>query len=115
MDESTIKINKKMQGGVCILELDGSLDAKTTTHLNSELKATIGGGTNKIICNLKNLKYIASAGIGALFANLKESKKGGGDLRLACASKEIMDVFDLLNFTAAFKITSSVEDALKGF
>ena len=115
MAESTINITRKKQGDVMVLELHGALDARTTPRLNAELKGVISAGNVKVVCDLSNLRYIASAGIGALFANLKEAKKGGGDLRLAGASKEIQDVFDLLNFSAAFKMAPTVAEALRGF
>ena len=115
MSDSILKISKQARGDVQIVALDGSLDAKTTPQLNAELKATISAGHVKVVVDLTKLKYIASAGIGALFAGQKEAKGGGGDLRLAGANSEVQDVFDLLSFSAAFKMTPNLDEALKGF
>ncbi len=115
MSESILDLKNEMHGAVCVVRLAGALDAKTTPSLNGELQGLIGAGHVKIVCDLSRLEYIASAGIGTLLANLKEARGGGGELRLAGAGKDVADVFDLLGFTAAFKMAATVEEAMRDF
>lgn len=115
MPDATVTINKKKAGNIVVLEVIGALDASTTPQLNAELKGILAADYHQIVCDFKNLKYIASAGIGALFAQQKEARSGGGDIVLANVAIQIRDVFELLNFSRMFKMFDSLEEALRSF
>lgn len=111
MSESKLQIKTSNRGNILVLSVAGSLDALTASQLNQELKARIDSGTSKLICDLSGLEFIASAGVGTLLANLRAAQTAGGNLVLCGLRREVLDVFELLNFSALFKISSDVEAA----
>jgi anti-sigma B factor antagonist len=114
MSNSDLKINQSIQNNICILKIEGKLDAKTAPELTSIL-STVIYKYSKIICDLEKLNYIASAGIGVFLKFLQEAKSKKGDLVLVGMQKQVRDVFDLLKFTSLFKIYSNIEEAIKSF
>jgi anti-sigma B factor antagonist len=112
MSNSDLKIAQNVQNNICVLTIEGKLDAKTAPELTSILSTTITKYP-KIVCNLEKLNYIASAGIGVFLKFLQEAKSKKGDLVLVGLQKQVKDVFDLLKFTNLFKIYSKTEDAIK--
>ncbi len=109
-----LSINQSKIGDVIILNIEGKLDAKTAPELLSVLSAIIGT-SNKIVCNLEKLNYIASAGIGIFLKFLQETKSKNGDLVLVNLQKQVKDVFDVLKFTSLFKIYTNTNEAIKYF
>jgi len=112
MSNPDLKITQNIQNNICILTIEGKLDAKTAPELTAILATTITKYP-KIVCNLDKLNYIASAGIGVFLKYLQEAKSQKGDLVLVGLQKQVKDVFDLLKFTNLFKIFSKTEDAIK--
>jgi anti-sigma B factor antagonist len=115
MSDSQLELNASKRGAVVIVTLAGSLDADTVPKLDRAVSKLIGDGEAKVICDLKSLKFISSAGLGTLSALRKKLKAGGGDLRLASPTKEVLDVFELLSFNRIFTISPSLDKALEGF
>ncbi|MCB1172744.1 MAG: STAS domain-containing protein [Leptospiraceae bacterium] len=112
---SDITIQKAEKGSVSVLVVSGKLDAKTAPQLSNELQSLLAGGHKKIVCEMKGVSYIASAGVGTLKAALVEARKGGGDVRLAALTNEVQDVFDVLGFSKLFTISGDLNTALADF
>ncbi|GIX41471.1 MAG: anti-sigma factor antagonist [Leptospiraceae bacterium] len=112
MSNSDLTISQDIKNNICILTIEGKLDAKTAPELTSVLSSLLTK-YSKIICNLEKLNYIASAGIGVFLKFLQEAKAKNGDLVLVGLQKQVRDVFDLLKFTSLFKIYSNNEEAIK--
>ncbi|HBS05115.1 MAG TPA: anti-anti-sigma factor [Leptospiraceae bacterium] len=114
MSESlNIKANRK--GNVVVVALEGSLDADTAPRLEKAISKLVTDGERKVVCDLKSLKFISSAGLGTLSAARKKLKSADGDLRLASPTPEVLDVFELLSFTRIFSISPNLDEALKDF
>lgn len=111
---SDFQIQKTETGGITVLAIRGKLDARTAPTLSGELKGLVGTGHARIICDLSEVNYIASAGVGTLKAGLVDARKNGGDLRLAGLQKEVQDIFDVLGFTKLFTIAADVNAAAQG-
>lgn len=112
---NTLSIKASTQENIVILHLSGSLDATTSQAFDAAIKQLINSSRTKIIVELSNLTFIASAGLGLLSALRKQLKTNGGDLRIAAPTPAVLDVFRLLSFDKVFSISINLSDAIKGF
>lgn len=108
MADASFKIS--INGDIGILEVKGSIDAGNAPSFGAKLKE-IGSKTSKIVIDVKELDYIATAGLGALMANLNDAKGQGGDIIMAGMTDKIKKVFDTMGFSKVVKIVSTVADA----
>ena len=111
----TLNLKASRKGNVVVVSLEGSLDADTAPRLDKAIGKLISDVESKVICDLKSLKFISSAGLGTLSSLRKKLKGAGGDLRLASPTTEVLDVFELLSFTRIFTICANLDEALQGF
>ncbi len=101
-------------GEVKILELSGKITiGEGDIQLRKLIDDVLGGGTRKIVMDLKDLKYIDSSGIGELVSCYSTIKKNDGVLRLANLHSKIYSLLQLTALVTVFEIYDSVEDALQ--
>lgn len=115
MSDSELKIESSQQNDIVIIKISGSLDAKTSPDFDKYIRDLIGKGKVKFVCDMKDLKFIASAGLGILSALRKQLKSSGGDIRISRPAPAVLDVFELLSFSKLFVIEHSLDETLKGF
>jgi len=109
-----------------VVELDGRIVlGEESNSLREKLKSLIAAGKRKIVLNMANVRYIDSAGLGALVAGHVSAKTQGASVRLCNLGQKfhevlqvtrLMTVFDVYDTQAAavssFQ-TSSIRDAAK--
>lgn len=99
-----MKITKKQEGTTLVLALEDSLDTNTAPELEAELKVSLDESIKELIFDLKDLKYISSAGLRVLFAAHKTMSKQEGIMKVRGISEEIMGIFDMTGFGQVFTI-----------
>ena len=109
-----VKFSSKTEGGLGILGISGSIDAHVAPEFDKKLKELLGS-TNKIIVDVSNLDYIATAGLGVLMASFNSTKSGGGNIILCGMSDKIKKVFDTMGFSKVLKITADQSAAKAAF
>ncbi|OQX83193.1 MAG: hypothetical protein B6D63_06630 [Candidatus Latescibacteria bacterium 4484_7] len=100
---------------VIVLILDGVIDSGTSQFLEDKFAEMVNAERVKIIVDLKNVKYISSAGWGIFVGEIKGIRKRGGDIKLACMQPGVREVFELLEFNSLLEPFNSREEALAGF
>ena len=68
----------------------------TSPHLENALEDVTAEGYYHIICDLRNVNYISSAGWGIFVSKIKMVRDMGGDLVLSQMIPDVYDVFKLL-------------------
>ncbi len=72
-----MNITKNLENGILTVLLDGKLDTGTTPRATEEIGADIENA-EQLILDMKDLKYISSAGLRLLLSlHKKMSQKGG--------------------------------------
>jgi anti-sigma B factor antagonist len=104
-------ITEEKRGSVCILHIEGKINAETDQQLAEKLAAVRDSGANLVI-NLSEVYYIASSGLRVFLLNLKAYKARGGSFRLANLSGAVAEVFEISGFSSLFEIYPSTEEAL---
>jgi anti-sigma B factor antagonist len=91
----------------------GSIDAKTVIQFQRKLNSVIEDGTNRIIIDMEQVKYVNSTGLGYLI-NLADTVGGdSGSVVFANVQPKVKVVFDMLGLNAFFRMFNSRDQALK--
>lgn len=111
----SLQYSSSKHGDVTLVSVSGSLDAETAPKFNEKLQNEINKGATKILCNLSNTDFIASAGLGVLISNNQALSKSGGEIRLAGLNEKIKKIFKVMGFINIFKIYNNNDDGIKSF
>ena len=92
-----MNITKNLEDGILNVLLDGKLDTGTTPQVAEEIESDIENA-EKIIIDMKELKYISSAGLRLLLSLHKKMATKGG-LVIKNVNETNMEIFDFTGFT----------------
>jgi|UPI0005599733 anti-sigma B factor antagonist len=76
--------------------LIGSLDTNSSPELDAQLKTALDGVT-KLIFDMKELKYISSAGLRIMLITMQRME-AQGEMIVKNVCPEVMDVFEITGF-----------------
>jgi anti-sigma B factor antagonist len=102
-------------GVVTLVGITGNLDTLTAETVSNFLTKQIQEGASQLVADLSKVDYLSSAGLRVLISTLKETRRQGGDLRLAAAQKNVQQVLEFSGFSTILKIYPEVEAALASF
>jgi anti-sigma B factor antagonist len=98
--------------GIMLVSLQGELIEKFQAQkLTEELEVQISGGSNKIIINLNELKYLNSVGLNVLISILSKCRTSGGEVIVSNLSKKVKDLFLITKLNSVFTVTENLEEA----
>ena len=115
MDNPQLKIETSEKNGIVIIKIIGEVNALTAFSLDEKIQNYFLNHKYRIVCDLSEMPYISSAGIGYLLAALNQAKKNGGNLKIAHLQKDVLDSLKNLEFTEFFQIKDTTADALENF
>ena len=90
-------INKTIENGKALFELQGRLDTVSAPQLEQEIKSSLDG-VEELTFDLKELEYISSAGLRVLLAAQQIMNKQG-TMTIRNANETVMDVFEITGFS----------------
>lgn len=106
------KTQKK--NSVNIYELQGELiDRSQANAMMEELEETIPTGENKILLDLKDLRYINSSGLNILINILTKARKSGGDVAICCVNKKIAELLLITKLNSVFNVCDTSDKAIE--
>jgi len=101
---------------VKVLHLNGKImGGPETQEMRDRLDALMAGDTRVVVINFQDVRWINSAGIGAIIYCLTTLRDRGGDLRFANLHGEILHYVKILNLEQIVKIFDSVDEAVASF
>ena len=89
----------------------GYLDGHTFMELEKHIDSLIKHGQKRLVLDLSELGYIASAGVG-LFINTQHRLKDDGSVQLVNPSPGVREIFNILGLETIFTIHPSVADGV---
>ena len=111
-----LDIKERQAGDVTILDLDGEVRiGDSSTALRSAIRNLVAGGNQKLLLNLKGVRYIDSSGIGELIANYTTVGRGGGQLKLLNLTEKVQDLLVITKLLTVFDVYDNEADALSSF
>jgi anti-sigma B factor antagonist len=87
--------------------------AEAAVDFRNTIKQLMREGIKKIVLDLSRLTYIDSTGIGELVSSYYEINKANGRLLISSPSKKVREILAITKLTSVFRVTSSVEQALR--
>ena len=91
-------INKVRENDSIILAVSGELTAMTAGQLSDTIKKAIEE-TSSLVLDLKDLEYVASAGLRVILDTKKMLDAKKGEFIVRNAREAVMNVFDITGFT----------------
>ncbi len=108
-------MEEKKRGDICILSLNGRLDAYSSNELEIKVNTLIDNDCKQLIINFDGVDYISSSGLRVILSAVKKLRKMQGDVKLACLKPYVKEVFDISGFTQLFEIFDQEEEAVNSF
>jgi anti-sigma B factor antagonist len=107
----TIELND-----VVVIEVKGNMmGGPDSQKFRDLLHKLVDEGKNKVVVDLKNVKFINSAGLGTLISGLTTMRNAGGDLKIANPTEKIESLLMITRLIKVFESYSSVDEAVESF
>jgi anti-sigma B factor antagonist len=100
---------------VSVLAITGSVDSLTAEKLTVILAEHVVAGSVRLVADFKAVDYTSSAGLRSLLGALKDSRRLGGDLRLAGVQPSVLRVLSISGFTSIIKVFDDVDSAVASY
>ena len=104
-----------LEANVHEIRIAGSLDWSNFAKVESAIEDLFKKSAYKLVINLKNCKYISSAGFGCFISSLDTAMKNGGDIVFAATPAEIQDVFNILGLSKILRFAPDAAAAVAHF
>ena len=102
--------------GVSVLELQGRIVlGEESNALREKLKGLVAAGKKKIVLNMANIKYIDSAGLGALVAAHVSAETQGASVRLSNLGEKFHEILQVTRLLTIFDVYDSQAAAISSF
>jgi anti-sigma B factor antagonist len=112
---SELSVSSRELEGVTLLYPSGFINAHTVRVFEDELQKAIADGRFRIVVSGAELRYVASAGLGALMGVIEEVRGSGGDIRLAELNETVRDIVEMLGLQHLYRIFGSEQEAVRSF
>jgi anti-sigma B factor antagonist len=104
VQKSGLSLANSVHDGVTVVRIGGFLDGHTIINLERHIDGLAKVANQRLVFELSELTYIASAGVG-LFINVSHRLKGlGGRLELVKPSPSVAEIFAILGLDSIFTI-----------
>ena len=100
---------------VDLVVVSGRVDSSTSTELDDVLQNRLDEGRSNLVLDLSDVHYMSSSGLRSLVSALRESKKKGGDVRIASPSERVREVLGLAGLDSLFESYDDVTAAVGSF
>ena len=111
-----VKMTNREVDGVSVVDLDGRIVlGEESNSLRQKLKGLIAEGKKKIVLNMANIKYIDSAGLGALVAAHLSAKNQGASVRLSNLGNKFHEVLQITKLLTVFDVYDTEAAAVSSF
>jgi anti-sigma B factor antagonist len=102
------------QGAASVFTFYGELiDRGQASAMLDEIEEDIEKGSNKILLNLSDLKYLNSSGLNVIINILTKARKSGGDVAICNVNKKITELLVITKLNSVFNVCENEEEALK--
>jgi stage II sporulation protein AA (anti-sigma F factor antagonist) len=100
---------------IMILEIKGEVDAYTAQVLDKTLVDILDQGYTRIVLDVSNMRFIASAGIRTILYAYREAVQLGGEVRLTGPSDQIRRIFEIAGLFELLKITDGLQESINNW
>jgi anti-sigma B factor antagonist len=99
---------------VMVVWPSGRLDLGSASTFREEVRQLVESGVASLVIDLTGVSFIDSSGLGAVISGLRLTRQAGGDLRLACAKAQVLEVLSLTGLDKILSLYATPEEAFAG-
>jgi anti-sigma B factor antagonist len=111
-----LKYSVKKTGDIAIISFDGYiLLGSGDVAMRDAVKKQLTDGLKMIIIDLSKVGNIDSTGIGELVGLAASARRQSGEIRLACLTKRIRDIMEVVRLNTIFSCHETVDEAVESF
>jgi len=107
-----LEVKANEVNGVVVVKLLGNLDTNTAPDAESEIDNWLEKGTQKMVINLEETKYVSSAGLRIFLATAKKMTAREGAVKLCCPNEVVQEILDISGFSTILDVKKTEEEAL---
>ncbi len=107
-----MKIIQRQQNKIEIYEVDGEVNFHTSPDLREKLHESLAKQTQRILVNLKKVRYIDSSGLATFVEALQKVKKYNGRLVLSELAPAVRSVFEIAKLDGVFLLAGTQDEAV---
>lgn len=107
--------HQTLDQNITLVDLDGRLDARSSSDVKDTLFHLLDSGHQKIIINLARVPFIDSSGLVALVSGLRLANEKQGQIVLCGAQSQAQLVFRLTMLDRVFSIHPTDFEAKQSF
>lgn len=100
---------------VTVIRLNGSLDARSVNGFRDQLSKLIAAGATRFVIDAAQLRFVDSMGLGAFIYVRRFARQGKGDVLIASAGRELLEILNISGLGQVFKVLPDVPAALAHF
>jgi anti-sigma B factor antagonist len=112
---SDLEMESRDADDVVLLYPRGFINAHTVRLFESEIQKALDRRRYKIVLNCAGLRYIASAGLGAIMGAIEEIRGNGGDIRITELNETVNNIFEILGFNHLYRVFPNEMEAIMSF
>lgn len=102
-------------GNATVVMIIGSIDGLTAGQLSSSVAEPIADGRVRLVVDFSRVNYTSSAGLRSLLGAVNDSRRKGGDLRLAGLQPQVQRVLSLAGFIGIIQTFADVDAAVASY
>jgi anti-anti-sigma factor len=110
----TLQIHS-VEDDIWLIVPHGRLDLPAARAMEDALIDLCDAGRARVVVDLSDVVYVASAGLKALLVGLRRARMLEGDVRLAGMNDHVREVFDMAGFDQLFSIHASADEAAASY
>lgn len=108
-----LDFNIKEEDNIQILTISGELiDKNQAINLLNAVDELVESDKNKLIIDIKDLKYMNSSGLNVLIQLLTKTRNNGGESVIYNVNKKITELLIITKLNTLFKIAETKEEAI---
>lgn len=102
-------------GNTTVVKITGSVDGLNAEQLSATFAAPIAEGRVRLVADFASVNYTSSAGLRSLLGAVNDSRRKGGDLRIAGLQPQVERVLAITGFTGIIRIFPDAEAAIASY
>ena len=108
----SLEIETNQVNEVVVIQLIGNLDTNTAPDAGSEINRWLEKGTQKMVINLEETKYVSSAGLRIFLDISKKMTASAGAVKFCCPNEVVQEILDISGFSTILDVKETEEQAL---
>ena len=105
-----LEIKTSETNKVVVVNLIGNLDTNTAPDAESEINNLLEKGTQKMVINLEETRYISSAGLRIFLITAKKITASGGVVKFCCPNEVVQEILDISGFNTILDVKKTEEE-----